>query len=399
MKFPPPTSPQRRVEQSFVQDGQSNQNRSQSPTQQPGQDKKRSNPESPSESPSFSNKRPKWIGSIEPRLDVMPKEIIEHILGYLPNGGEKSRVTSVALTNKALYRLAFEKTQAKAKSSALIDRAKLIGTIRANPAEFYEVRLAEFTSILGSATDPKIPLRGKDITDVFTAVAAEIDKLGFTKVEGFNLMLEKLEGLGRTWNKVTTRDPADRKEEIHQLDQTKNEILHLLSKDWLLSGFTSVQKGECFDRLHTVLESIETPEVKNKAATDLPLANWYFWHSESIGVARFGKLLKFVEDNLHDLTDSVKAKAVCKLMSKIGFHNDDADTVNDFNRLCGITESINSDDAKENAVTFLIKRRDWLPEGSVRTFAAGRLANIVDTIKDDVIRTRAAAVESVLQSP
>jgi len=356
---------------------------------------------SPLSSASFA-KRPKWADKpVEPRLEAMPKEVIDNILDQVPNGGE-NRVTSLARTLKSLYTTALEKTRAKAKASDLIDRAKRIGTIRpatTHIGEFYRARLDEFRSILDSAKDPEIPLRGKDLTDVLIALAAETHNLGFSEVEGFNLMLETLEGLGSTWNKIMAIDPDDRKEEIHQLDQSRNEILHLLSRHSPPSDLDDEQKGECFDRLYAVLRSIETPEVKNKVVADMPLVQWYFWHPEHVGVARFGNLLQFVEDNLNDLTDSSKAKVVHNLTPKLAMHDEEADMTNDFNRLCGITESIDDDEAKADAATYLIERRDWLPEGDARTFVGARLAEIVATINDASIRARAEAVEPIPQTP
>jgi hypothetical protein len=61
-------------------------------------------------------------------LESMPMELIHMMLDNIPNGGPKSRATSLALSSKGVYALAIDKIKVKAKCSALIDRLAVIDT-------------------------------------------------------------------------------------------------------------------------------------------------------------------------------------------------------------------------------------------------------------------------------
>jgi hypothetical protein len=286
----------------------------------------------------------------------------------------------------------------------LIDRANGIRNIRVpitTIADFYEARLTEFRAILDQAKDQKIPLRGKDLVGVLTALASAIENLGVSDGQGFELLLGTLEELGSTYCAVTRADPQDRKREQLQLDGARHQILHTLCLLGRVGGTTvnDAEKGESFDRLYGILQSIQSPEVKNDAVKDMTLAEWYLWSPQVVGAERYDKLLRFVEDNQTCLSDSSKVRAIVTLTARLARHKDveDSDIAGDFGRLCAIASSIVGDEAKGTACIYLIERRDWLPVDT-RDGASGLLSGIVTTIADNATRARVAAVEPVPQS-
>lgn len=351
------------------------------------------------------------------RLSNMPTELLVKILDHVPNG-EGNRVTSLARTSHSLYALDLrKKSQAKAKSSDLIDRAKRIGK-----GGDFEERLAEFISILNGAIDPRLPLHGKDLTDVLIALAVGARRLGHYQADGISRLLKIVERLGGAWNKVTARDPDERKEEMHRLDRSRLEILHaLLSKKRLqfpynVIGYDAIGGygviGKLFDKLCGVLASIKSPEVINKAVADLEnLGEWHLpdpipdesvwnrvWNREWVpnptGAERFGKLLQFVENNLTILTDNAKAKAVINLLPLIRHHGK-ANWAADIHRLCGIIETIKDGEARGDAVAGLIDflPKPWVdfspdPWDEAKILATHRIYDALSTIEDQDRRAR-----------
>ncbi|WP_223538323.1 hypothetical protein [Pseudomonas sp. GL-B-16] len=112
-------------------------------------------------------------------LESMPIELIHMTLDNIPKGGPKSRVTSLALSSRGLYALARDKTQAKAKCSALLDRLTAIKNIPADqgPGGMGGARLVEFISVFDEIGD----FQGKEKLDLIGGLLDNFSNLNFKK--------------------------------------------------------------------------------------------------------------------------------------------------------------------------------------------------------------------------
>ncbi|MBF7142741.1 MULTISPECIES: hypothetical protein [Pseudomonas] len=328
-------------------------------------------------------------------LERMPKELIHMTLDNVPNGGSKSRVTSLALSSKSLYALGLEKTLAKAKCSALLDRLTAIKSIPADqgPDGWGGARLVEFKAVLGSLYE----FRGKEKMDLISGLAEEIDNLNFKSGDGFKLMLDLVESLSRS-KILKSVDPEHQAAQIRDLNKTVANLVSALARVGTGSNVSAQDRPEVFEKLCSALEGLEGENGANHAAAALPnLAGWYAWHSETLGPERFGKLIELADRNKLYTNNEFKSEMVISLTSKRAQHDKAEDIANHFNVLCGISKTIEKDETKSDVMTYLTERLNWIDDEALRKISKNHIADAVGTINNPVLKALVAAVTPVPQ--
>jgi len=149
------------------------------------------------------------------------------------------------------------------------------------------------------------------------------------------------------------------------------------------------RKAAFFDRLVSVLANIEKPDIKDKTIASAHLERWYGLHPNLMGIARFNRLVAITDAGKKKLTDGTKANTVCRLMQHLHLDEKGTDIFSTFHTLCGIVETIRSDDVKAQVVSFIGGKLHFLPEGEDKNQAIWSLEDIVDTIRDEGLQTTA----------
>ncbi|GGM32038.1 hypothetical protein ACFQDN_23255 [Pseudomonas asuensis] len=329
-------------------------------------------------------------------LERMPKELINMILDNISNRGPNSRVTSLTLSSKHLYALGVEKTQEKAKCSALLDRLTAIKNIPANqgPGGLGDARLIEFKAVLGKVKE----FRGKEKMDLIEGLVDNISNLNFKSGDGFKLMLDLAESLSRS-KALKSADPEHKAAQIHDQNKTVANLVSKLARAGIGSDVSDQDRPEVFEKLCSILEGLEGKNGANHAAAALPnLASWYLWHSEKLGPERFGKLIELANRNKLDTNDELKSEMLTSLTSKLAQHDEAEDIANHFNVLCGISQTIERDETKARVITYMTERLNWIEDEALREISKNHIADAVGTINNPVLKAQVAAVTPVLQN-
>lgn len=346
-------------------------------------------------SPPLSMKLPAPAPYSRSPLESMPKEIIHMVLDELPNGGPKSRVTSLALSSKRLHALGLEKTQEKAECSASLDRLNAIKNIPASqgPNRLGGARLIEFKAVLDSLDG----VRGKERMDLIGGLADNISSLSFKSQEGFKLML------GLTDNIRLSENPkAVNAEHEAEQDRDRNKTIAYLVSKLARAGqgsdVSEQDRPEVFERLCSALEVLKGKNGANHAAAALPkLASWYTSHPETLGPERFGRLINLAVQNKLDASDRSKSEMVKSLTSKLAQHDESEHIANHFNALCGVSKAIASDEIKADVMTYLTERLNWIDDEKLRSNSKNHIDDAVSTINNPVLKAQVAAVTPIPQ--
>ena len=339
---------------------------------------------------STSMKLPAPATYSKPPLESMPKELIHMMLDNIPNGGTKSRVTSLALSSKGLYALALDKTQAKARCSALLDRLTAIKDIPADqgPDGLGSARLAEFKGVFNKIDN----FQWREKLDLIGSLVDNVSNLNFKSGDGFKLMLGLTESLGRA-EKSKSVDPEHSAEQTHNLNKTIANLVSKLAKKGSPGTVDAQDRPEVFEKLCSALEGLEGKNGANHTADALSnLASWYFWHPENIGPERFGKLINLADRNKFDASDESKSEIVKSLIPNLTQHDEPVDIANHFNVLCGIGKTIAKDETKADVMTYLSERLNWIDDEDLRGISKNHIDDAVGTINNPVLKAQVAAV-------
>jgi hypothetical protein len=338
----------------------------------------------------------KFSASSTSPAERLPKELVHMVLDNLPSGGVKSRVTSLALSSKTFYALGLEKTLAKVKCSDSLDRLTAMKNIPEyrGPDGRGSARLAEFKAILGSLDK----FRGKEKMDLIEALVDNIPHLEFESSNGFKLMLDLIEKLGRS-KILKSVDSEHRAALIRDRNKTVANVVSKLSEAGTGIKVSAEDRVEVFERLLLALEGLEGRNGANHAAAALPkLAAWYFWHPEALGPEQFGKLIALADRNKLNMSDESRSEVVVGFAPMLAEHGEAEHIANHFNVLCEISKTIEKDETKANIMTHMIEHLNLINDEALREISRHHLAEAVGTLDNPLLKAQVAAVPSALQN-
>lgn len=309
------------------------------------------------------------------RLDILPTEIIETILGHLfPLDASES--ASLSLTSRSLREQALPLTRQHVKRQRLVSRA--IEEIASGPSEssvpitlqsIRNYRLDKVKDILSEArTLADLPNSFQEQSEILIAVAGEMNSLADSEehyLSAFGEILTSLEqmtGKAERWRAVP---PSG----LNEQGTWKRVMPPLASMNRVLSMFASMLEvytrddtrpneaedkpyRECvtdyFDRLYTLTEKISSPEGKNQLLTTTfdsysPFASLMMlcrvWPVQT-GAERFERLIEFLERNIDVLNDKAKRKGIAILMQAVSLAGEPVMMTDRIYRLCLISDQI-----------------------------------------------------------